>query len=152
MTGMPLTRMVFEEVKDPASGEPKTDENGNIILAPIPTLDSDITFTEAEIELDTVSFDDDANQNQVLLEQFMNGPTGNLLSQVNPAGYFKAGALAVKNTKTKYSLELSSILEQTAQMLNPQQQQAMQQGQLSGQMSQEQSQNNMPGRAMVGGE
>jgi len=151
-TGQQMTRLVFEEVNDPATGEPMKDENGNLVMAPIPTLDTDIAFTKADIEIDTVSFNEDEQQNQALLEQFINGPLGNLLSQVNPAGYFQAGSLSVKNTKSKYSLELAAILDQTAQMMTGQQQQAMQMGMLDGQMGQNQAMNNNAGRAMIGGE
>ena len=72
-----------------------------------------------------------------------------MLSQVDPVGYFTAGGLAIKNTKTKYSLELSRILEAAAQKLggNPMMQQAMGEGQLGGQMSQSQSINQLSGRA-----
>jgi len=151
-TGIEQTRNVFEEVTDPATSKPLKDESGNIVMAPIPTLDTDITFTKADIEIDTVSFNEDEQQNQQLLEQFINGPLGNMLSQVNPAGYFKAGSLSVKNVKSKYSLELASILDDTAKMMSPEQQQAMQQGQMDGQMPQGQAMNNMAGRAQTGAE
>lgn len=151
VTGQPQTKMVFEEVVDPATGKPLKDDRGNLVMAPIPTMDTDITFTKADIEIDTVSFNEDDQQNQQLLEQFINGPLGNLLSQINPQGYFQAGSLSVKNIKSKYSLELAAILDSTAQMLSGQQQLAMQQGQLDGQMGQEQAINNNAGRAPVGG-
>ena len=151
-TGMEVTRHVFEEVTHPETKQPMTDENGNILLAPIPTMDSDIAFTKAEIEIDTVSFDDSEQQNQQLFEQFMNGPVGNLLSQVNPQGYFQAAGLSIKNTKSKYSPELARILADTAQMLQPQQQQAMQQGELDGQMGQGQAANQLAGRPSQGGQ
>ena len=143
-TGVPQTRMVFEEVLNPASGEPIRDKEDNIVLAPIPTLETDIAFSKADIEIDAVSFNDDDEKNQVLLEQFINGPLGNILSQVNPAGYFQAGSLSVKNVKSKYSPELSKILDDTAAMMSAQQQQAMQQGQLDGQVGQNQAQAEMP--------
>jgi len=143
-TGMPQTRMVFEEVTDPASGKPQKDEQGNIVMAPIPTMDTDIAFSKADIEIDTVSFNDDEEKNQTMLEQFINGPLGNMLSQVNPQGYFQAGSLSVKNVKSKYSPELAKILDDTAAMLGGQQQQAMQQGQLEGQVGQNQAQAEMP--------
>ena len=143
-TGEPQTRKVYEEVTNPADGKPIKDEEGNYIVAPIPTMDSDIAFTKADIEIDSVSFNDDDTQNQQLLEQFINGPLGNLLSQVNPSGYFRAGSLSVKNTKSKYSLELATILDETSEMLSNQQQQAMGQGQLDGQTGQTQAQAEMP--------
>lgn len=152
--GLPETRFVFEEVTDPENGKPIIDANGNYVMAPIPTMDTDIAFTRADIEVDTVAYNDEDEKNQAMLEQFINGPVGNILSQLNPVGYIKAASFAVKNTKTKYSGDIASILEETAQMLggNQAQQQAMQQGQVPGQMSQGQAMNNMPGRAVVGGE
>ncbi len=145
-TGMEQTRLVYEEVTDPATGKPMKDEYNNLVMAPIPTMDTDIAFTKADIEIDSVSFNDDDEKNQVMLEQFINGPLGNMLSQVNPAGYFQAGSLSVKNVKSKYSMELANILDQTAQMVggNPQQQQMMQQGQLDGQTGQGQAVGEMP--------
>lgn len=148
-TGQPILRPVFEEVNDPASNKPLVDEFGNRVMAPIPTKDSEIAFTRADIEVASVAYNDEDEKTQVVLEQFINGPLGNMLSQVDPVGYFTAGSLAVRNTKTKYSLELSKILESAAQKLggNPMAKQQMQQGELSGQMSQSQSINQQSGRA-----
>lgn len=70
-----------------------------------------------------------------------------MLSQVNPTGYFKAASLGVKNLKSKYSLEISGILDETAQMLsggNPAAQ-AMQQGQVAGQTTPAKAVNNSGG-------
>jgi len=148
-TGLPLTRYVFEEVVDPASNEPLVDKDGNYIMAPIPTKESEIAFTRADIEVASVAYNDEDEKSQVVLEQFINGPLGNILSQVDPVGYFTAGSLAIKNTKTKYSLELSRILEGAAKKLggNPAMSQEMNQGNVSGQMSQSQAINQMSGRA-----
>ena len=154
-TGQIQTRVVFEEVKDPATGKPLKDKEGNYILAPIPTLDSDIQFSSADISLDTVSFDNDEAQNNQLFSQFMNGPVGNMLSQVNPQGYFRIAGLSVKNLKSKYSPEIAQILNQTSQMMQQQQQQQQmeqQQQQQGGQpqMSQAQASNQLPGRPSQG--
>lgn len=143
--GMPEMKYLYEEVVDPATGELLTDENNNIVMAPIPTADTEIAFTKADVSVDTIAYNDEDEKNQAILDSFINGPIGNILSQVNPSGYFKAGSLAVKNTKSKYSLELSSILEETANMLSPQQQMAMQQGALAGQMSPKQAVNTQGG-------
>jgi hypothetical protein len=128
---------VLEEVMDPETGKPAKDANGNIIMAPIPTLETEIAFTDADISVESIAYDDEQEKSTVILEQFINGPLGQMLSQVNPAGYFKAGKLAVKNTRSKYSLELSQILDDTAALLQqPQgqpQAQAMQSGEINGQ-------------------
>ena len=146
-TGQPEMRMVFMEVYNPASGEPEVDEQGNYIMAPIPTKDSEIAFTKADIQIASVAYNDEDERSQVVLEQFINGPLGNMLSQIDPVGYFTAGSLAIRNTKTKYSLQLSSILDAAAQKVggNMQQQQMMQQGMLPGQMTQNQAVNQQGG-------
>ena len=88
-----------------------------------------------------------------MLEQFINGPIGNMLSQVNPTGYFKASELAIRNIKSKYSLEIGNILNETVQMLggNQMMQQQMMQGNIPGQMSQNQAINQLGGRPTQGG-
>ena len=148
-TGMPITRPIFEEVKDPASKKPLKDEYGNLIMAPIPTKESEIAFTNADVEVATVSYNDEDEKTQVVLEQFINGPLGNMLSQVDPVGYFTAAGLAIKNTKTKFSPELARILETAGQKLGSNQmaQQQMMQGQMPGQTSQSQAINQMSGGA-----
>ena len=52
-----------------------------------------------------------------MLESVMSGQIGSILSQVNPAGFFKVASLAMKTMGTKYSPQMSAILEQTAQQL-----------------------------------
>ena len=148
-TGMPMLRPVFEEVVDPANNKPLVDEFGNRVMAPIPTKDSEIAFTRADIEVASIAYNDEDEKSQVVLEQFINGPLGNMLSQVDPVGYFTAAGLAIKNTKTKFSPELARILEAAGQKLggNMMQQQMMQQGQMGGQMSQSQAINQQSGRA-----
>ena len=152
-TGQPEMRLLFEEVLDPESLDPIVSEDGSLVMAPIPTRDSEIAFTKADIEVDTVAYNDEDERNQVMLEQFINGPMGNILSQVNPVGYFKAGELAVRNIKSKYSMEIGNILNETVQMLggNQQMQQQMQQGAIPGQMSQGQAINQLGGRPTQGG-
>ena len=73
----------------------------------------------------------------------MSGQMGQMLAQVNPAGFFQVASLVTRVTKTRYSPEISKVFEQTSQMLQGNQQasaeaQAMAQGMPSkvGQMSQ----------------
>ena len=113
------------------------DERGNIIMAPIPTAESEIAFTDADVSVESIAYDDEDEKARLVLEQVMNGPMGQMLSQVNPVGYFKAGKLAIKSTKSRYSLEMAQILDETSAMLgqNQQMQQAMQAGEVNGQMT-----------------
>lgn len=151
-TGQPEMRPVYEEVLDPETQEPIVSEDGSIVMAPIPTRGTEIAFTKADIEVDTVAYNDEDERNQVMIEQFLNGPVGNILSQINPVGYFKASELSIKNIKSKYSMEIGAILNETAQMLggNPQMQQQMQQGQVAGQQSPQQAINQQGGRPSQG--
>lgn len=151
-SGQPEMRPVYEEVLDPETQEPIVSEDGSIVMAPIPTRGTEIAFTKADIEVDTVAYNDEDERNQVMIEQFLNGPIGNMLSQINPVGYFKASELSIKNIKSKYSMEIGAILNETAQMLggNPQMQQQMQQGQVAGQQSPQQAINQQGGRPSQG--
>lgn len=117
-------KYLMEEVIDPETGKPLTDEDGNIVMAPIPTEDTDIAFTKADIKVDSVAYNNEQEQSQTLLDSFLNGNLGNFLMNTNPAGYARAGALALKNMKNKYSPELAEILKQTAEMFEQQQMQA----------------------------
>lgn len=153
-TGMEQTRLVYEEVLNPEDNKPLVDANGNLIMAPIPRAETEIAFTKADIEIDTIAYNDEEERNQVLLEQFINGPSGQMLSQLNPVGYLKALELSIKNVKSKYSPELAEILANTAQQLQGNQgaQEQMQGGNLLGQMSPNQVANQLQGRARTGAE
>ena len=86
-------------------------------IVPIPEKDSEIQLTKFDIEISSVAYNDEDEKNQLLLETTLSGSIGNMLAQVNPAGFFKAAALSIKTMKTKHSPDISAILEETAQML-----------------------------------
>lgn len=146
--GSPELQYILEEVIDPETNKPMIDLNGNIIMAPIPYKDTEIAFTKADITVESVAYNDEDERSRLMIEQAINGPVGNMLSQVNPSGYFQAASFAIKSTRVKYSQELGNILEQTAQMLsggNNPAAQAMQQGQVAGQTTPAKSANNFGG-------
>lgn len=116
--GVPIMDFVYEEVLDPATGEPMEDDEGRLIMAPVPEADTEIAFTNVDISIDTVIYNDEDEKNQLMVETILQGNIGSMLMQVNPGGYFKAASLAVKSVKTKHSLDISAILDQTAMMLN----------------------------------
>lgn len=132
-TGEPIMVPVMEEVMDPASGKPLKDAQGNIVIAPIPTLETELADTNIDITLVASAYNDEDEKNQLMLETILSGNIGSILSQANPAGYFTAAGLSVKSMKTKYSAQISNILEQTASMLSPEMQQQMEQGMVPGQ-------------------
>ena len=146
--GTPELQYMLEEVIDPETNKPMIDLNGNIIMAPIPYKDTEIAFTKADITVESVAYNDEDERSRLMIEQAINGPVGNMLSQVNPSGYFQAASFAIKSTRVKYSQEFGNILEQTAQMLsggNNPAAQAMQQGQVAGQTTPAKSANNFGG-------
>jgi hypothetical protein len=115
--GQPVMEMVWEEVMDPATGKPIKDENGNLVIAPIPTQETEIAFTDVDIDIDSAQYNDEDEKNQLMLETVLQGNIGSMLSQANPPGFFKAASLTIKSMKTKYSIDISEILDQTAQAI-----------------------------------
>lgn len=113
----PIMTFVWEEDLDPATGEPMKDDKGNLIIAPVPTKETEIAFTDVDIDIDSAQYNDEDEKNQLMLETILQGTIGSALSEVNPPGYFKAASLTVKAMKTKHSIDISEILDQTAQMI-----------------------------------
>lgn len=115
--GQPMLTYVWEEVLDPETNEPMVDEQGNVIIAPIPEQDTEIAFTDVDIDIDSVIYNDEDEKNQLMLETILQGSIGQTLLQANPAGFFKASSLAVRSMKSKHSMDISDILDQTGMMI-----------------------------------
>lgn len=113
----PIMEIVLEEVLNPATGKPEIDEDGNIIIAPVPTKETEVAFSDVDVDIDSVIYNDEDEKNQLVLETILQGNIGGMLSSVNPAGFFRAASLTVKSMKTKHSIDISDILNQTSQML-----------------------------------
>lgn len=120
--GQPVTEPVMLPVYDPGSNEPMIDSEGNFILAPVPEEGTDFEFTEFQVKVKSSSYNDEDEKAQLMLESVMSGQIGQMMAKVNPAGFFKISSLALRTMKTKYSGEISTILDQTAMSLsgNPQ--------------------------------
>ena len=108
-TGEPEMRYAYEYVED--------EKDGELLISPIPEEDTEIKATNVEITVDAAAYNDEDEKNQLMLETILSGNIGQLLSQVNPAGFFQAAALSLKSYKTKHSPDISRILEETAQKL-----------------------------------
>ncbi len=113
-TGQPIMEYAYEEVIDPSSGEVMEDEDDNILFAPIPEEETEIAFTNVDIEITSVSYNDEDEKNQLMLETILSGNIGQLLASTNPAGYFQAASLSMKSMQTKYSPDIAKILNETA--------------------------------------
>lgn len=117
LTGQPVIQPVLLPEVDPANGDFIEDEDGNIILAPVATEETDFAFTKFEIRIDSSAYNDDDERSQLLVETVMSGAIGQMVMQVNPAGFFKMASLSIRNMKSRYSPEISDVLNQTAEML-----------------------------------
>lgn len=130
--------------KSNLSGDVMEDDEGNILLAPVSEEGTDFEFTEFDVKIESSSYNDEDEKGQLMLESVMSGQIGSMLAQVNPAGFFKVASLAMKTMGTKYSPQMSAILDQTAQQLGgdhamQQQASAMAQGQPAQQQPMSQS-------------
>lgn len=123
--GQPIMQPILLPEIDVENGEPVVDDEGNIVLAPVSEEGTDLGFSKFDVKVESTSYNDEDERAQLMLETVMSGQVGQMLSQVNPAGFFKAAGLALRTMKTKYSPEISRILEETGAMLgqNPQAQQ-----------------------------
>lgn len=117
--GQPLMDYVWEEVKDPATGEPMQDDKGNLVIAPVPERETEVAFADVDLSIDTVIYNDEDEKNQLMLETILQGTIGQTLLSANPAGFMRAAALSVRGIKAKRSLDISDILEETANILRP---------------------------------
>lgn len=115
--GQPEQRPILLPMTDPGSGEVMEDEDGNLILAPVSEEGTDFSFLDFQIRVETNSYNDEDEKAQLMLETVMSGQIGQMTAQINPAGFFQMAALSMKSMKTKYSPNISAVLEQTAQML-----------------------------------
>lgn len=116
--GQPIYQPVLLEVIDPATGEVEEDEEGNILFAPVSEEGTDFEFSTFDVKIESSSYNDEDEKGQLMLESVMSGQIGQMMSQVNPAGFFQISSLAMKTMGTKYSPQISQIMDQTAQMLS----------------------------------
>ncbi len=138
--GEPIFEYSFEQIFNPETKEPEVTEAGQLVFAPIPEEGTELSFSEFDIKIESVVYNDEDERSQLMIENVLAGNIGQMLGQINPAGFFQAAGLVLKTTKTKYSSELSKILTETAAML--QQQPAMEEGaaELAGGLSNQASQ------------
>ena len=115
--GQPVMAPILLPQEDPATGEYMQDEEGNIVLAPVNEFESELKYMQFTIRINPAAYNDEDEKAQLMLETVMSGQVGQMMSQINPAGFFKMSALAMKSMKTKYSPDIVEVLDQTAQML-----------------------------------
>lgn len=117
-TGEPIMRPVLEQVYDPENGKALVTEANQLVFAPVPVDGTELQFTKHDIKIQAVNYNDEDERTQLMLETVMSGQVGQLLAQVNPAGFFKMAGYNLRTMKTRYSPEISKILEDTGDMLS----------------------------------
>lgn len=96
----------------------ESDGDGNIILSPVNEPGSEFHFTEFDVSIESSAYNDEDEKAQLMLETVMSGQIGQMMAQVDPAGFFQMASLSIKSMKTKYSPNISELLAQTAQKLS----------------------------------
>ena len=126
--GNPVMEPILAEELDPANGEPMEDDEGNLIFAPVTEEDTDFEFTRFSVKMETSSYNDEDEKGQLLLESVMSGQIGQMMAQVDPSKFFKVASLAIKTSGTKYSPQISQVIDELSQQLggDPAQQQQAQ--------------------------
>lgn len=116
--GQPVEEKVYEEVIDPKTGEPMVNEDGQLVLAPVPRAETALAFTDMDVSMDSVSYNDEDEKTQLLMEQVLSGPMGQSLQAISPGHYMRVVSLIMKTTKTRYSGQIADIFEDVAMMMN----------------------------------
>jgi len=118
-TGQMLTQPVMEPVIDEDTGDFIINkETGAVALAPLGDPTSTLSYADVDLKVESVPVDNTNEKDQLILETVVNGPIGQALLQMNPAGYMMASSLSLRNYGAKYSNVISDILQQTALQVN----------------------------------
>ena len=117
--GQLVTQPVMEPVIDPGSGDYVINkETGAIALAPLGDPSSTLSYADVDVKVESIAQDNTAEKDQLMLETVVNGPMGQALLQMNPAGFMMASSLSLRNYGAKYSNVLSDIFKQTSLMVS----------------------------------
>jgi len=117
-TGQPKMTPIFEPEEDPATGKYLKDKDGAIILTPLNDPDTDVKYAEVQLKVIATNTNNAEERNQLLLETVVNGPIGQALLQMNPAGYMQTAAMMIQESGTKNSPAIAKILNTTAAMVS----------------------------------
>jgi len=117
-TGEPVTEPVVVPEEDPETGELMTDDDGNIIMVPLNDPHTDIEFSDVDVVVTATKGDNADERNQLLFETFTNGPMGQILMQMNPAGALRIMAMQISEYGTKHSIQIAKILMETAMQIS----------------------------------
>jgi len=109
---------VYAEEIDDATGEPMEDKEGNILMTPLNDPDTDIKFIDVDIKVEAMPYNNADEQNQLMFETMLNGPSGQAILQTDPPSYFEILALQTGEMGTKNSIKISDILARMNQKIS----------------------------------
>jgi hypothetical protein len=122
----PIMETPLEPVINPENNDVERDEQGNMVVAPIATKNTEIAFSNVDLEITSSAYNDEDEKNQMFMETFLQGVAGQAVLQADPSKFFQILSLNMKTMKTKFSPEISKILDDLAKQLSPEQQQMLQ--------------------------
>ena len=99
--------LVFEQVRDPGSGEIMVDEDGNELWAPVPRMGTEIKYFDSDVKVDTAIFDNDKETAIQYAQHILNGTGGSILAQMFPAAYLRASAMLARGAKNSATNEVA---------------------------------------------
>jgi len=117
-TGEPITQPIMAPEEDPETGDYLKDKDGNIILTPLNDPATDVKYSEIDLTVVSSQTNNAEERNQLLLETFINGPIGQTMLQMDPAGYLQAAAMMVQESGTKHAPALAKLLRDTAMKIS----------------------------------
>ncbi len=117
-TGKPETQPIMAPEEDPETGNYIKDKDGAIIMTPLNNPDTDVKYSEVDLTVVSSQANNAEERNQLLLETFINGPVGQTMLQLDPAGYLQAAAMMVQESGTKHAPALAQLLRNTAMKIS----------------------------------
>ena len=113
-TGQPMTQVMYDEELDPETNQPLEDEEGNILITPLNNPETDLRYSQVDVIVEPVPYNNAEERNQLLLETFLQGPVGQFVGQLDAASFMKVAAMQVKEFGAKHSPDIANILEELA--------------------------------------
>ena len=92
-------------------------EDGSYTEEPINHPDKELSFDRLDIMVHATNNDEAAEADKLMLQQTIQGPIGQFISQADPMAFLEMGALEVKQSRVKHSEEISEIILKVAKKL-----------------------------------
>ena len=125
----PIVKPLMVEKLDPKTEEPMTDGDGNILQEPVINPDTEINFSDIDIQIDSVAYNDSEEERHEAFTEALNGTAGQFLLQTDPINYLKMVQKTYEARNVKGSSDIAEIFGETIKKMESQQQAQQQQPQ-----------------------